>query len=384
MASCLKFDVIIIGSSPIGMLEAVYWAATNKKVAIIEKGQLGGSWKCVPALGFPILEVGPHVFFGPRLGYKILKKLNLTCKKRAIWNFDIHNKKLYKNFYNFRMFFYERLNGLKKIIPENKRSPKKFFLRKILLNAIKQKISYLDEGCNALLLAIRKLKDWEKVEVIFEECQNILFDKNQKLNVLTRKGCFEADNVIITSCCNLDLNNALLTYAYNANDKVFEKQDFGSAQVTLLLKNNLIDLSFTKFQYAAEDTLGTSNFAKKKKFKYIIDLTKCVENVNKINLEKNDSKIISLAVSPEYYKLLSNSPDLNCLIEDLKEFNLISKDAFLIDSHIEINQGKSLTKKGVDAVNQSFHGRITCIESESLISALSDNYKRWASTINFD
>jgi hypothetical protein len=377
------FDIVIIGSSPISMLEAVYWASKKKSVAIIEKNKLGGCWWHTSALGFEKLEVGPHVFFGVKAGYKIVKKLGLVCQKKAIWDFDIHNKRLYKRCYNFQMYFGEALSRLKKKIFRQDLGPKKFYLSKIFINFLKNKVAYLEKGCPELLSAIFQLKKWQDVNVVFAECQNIVFDKDKRLNITTSAGSFICDKVIVTSNCDVDFMETYRTYNNYPGEISFERQKFGSAQVSLLLKNNFTRLSFTKFQYESDDTLGTTNIAKKKKFKYIIDLTDCVEKSNDTNLRCDNLSVVSLAVDPEYYDLLSKEPDMYTLVDDLKQLQLISKESELLQSHNEIVQGNSFTHNGVLEINRLFEGKICCLMSESLIDAFSANSKRWLKILDF-
>lgn len=371
------FDVVVIGSSPISMLEAIYWVSNKKKVAILEKSALGGSWKYISALGFEKLEIGPHVFFGERSGYKILKKLGLAYRRRSIWNFDIHSRHLYKKYYSLQMFYEEMVSRFKKRIFRQKLEIKKFHLLKIFMDYIKNKVAYLERGCPQLLLAIFQLEKWKDVNVVYAECQNIIFDKNKQLNLMTSVGKVSCDQVIITSCCDIDFREAYKTYSNSCEEVSFEMQPFGSVQVSLLLKNNYRNLRFTKFQYESTDILGTSNVVKKKKFKYIINLTDCVEKSNNVNLRCSNLSVISLAVDSEYYNLLSGEPDMSALIKDLKKFRLISRESELLRFHNEVVKGQSFTKQGALEINRLFNGKITCLISESLIQAFSENSKRW-------
>ena len=47
----MKYDIIVIGSGPSGYVAAIRAAQEGKKVAIVEKAELGGvclNWGCIP------------------------------------------------------------------------------------------------------------------------------------------------------------------------------------------------------------------------------------------------------------------------------------------------------------------------------------------------
>ena len=51
MVSSEKFDLVIVGSGPAGYVAAVRAAQLGKKVACVEKNELGGiclNWGCIP------------------------------------------------------------------------------------------------------------------------------------------------------------------------------------------------------------------------------------------------------------------------------------------------------------------------------------------------
>ncbi len=73
-------NITIIGASPVCMLEAIYWANQQKNVTIIDPAGVGGSWKYSKRLGFEKVEIGPHVFYGPKNGYKVLRFLGVKLK----------------------------------------------------------------------------------------------------------------------------------------------------------------------------------------------------------------------------------------------------------------------------------------------------------------
>lgn len=64
----VDFDVIVVGTSPIALLEALYRYYTGNRVLILEKAPVcGGSWKSVTACGIPYADLGCHQLGGDPL-----------------------------------------------------------------------------------------------------------------------------------------------------------------------------------------------------------------------------------------------------------------------------------------------------------------------------
>ena len=77
-----KYDSIIIGSSPVSILEAIYRAEQNDRVLLVEKAPgLGGAWRTEPCFGLRGVEVSPHVMLPNRYAYRIIsEKLGVAMK----------------------------------------------------------------------------------------------------------------------------------------------------------------------------------------------------------------------------------------------------------------------------------------------------------------
>jgi NAD(P)-binding Rossmann-like domain len=57
----VDFDVIVVGSSPIPLLEALYHSHLGKRVAILEASPVcGGAWKSIEICGFYPVDLGCH------------------------------------------------------------------------------------------------------------------------------------------------------------------------------------------------------------------------------------------------------------------------------------------------------------------------------------
>ena len=84
------FDVIIIGSSPILLIEALYLDSTGLKVAIFEKkSRIGGAWYPESLWGINNIETGCHYIDRGKKNYNFLRKfLNIELQpqpRHILW-----------------------------------------------------------------------------------------------------------------------------------------------------------------------------------------------------------------------------------------------------------------------------------------------------------
>jgi hypothetical protein len=57
----VDFDVIVVGTSPFSLFEALYQSHSGKKVLILEEAaECGGAWKSIPVCGVPHADLGCH------------------------------------------------------------------------------------------------------------------------------------------------------------------------------------------------------------------------------------------------------------------------------------------------------------------------------------
>jgi hypothetical protein len=69
------FDVIVIGSSPLLLIEALYLERKGHRVAVVEKrDRLGGAWYTIPLWEFESVEVGCHYIERSRKAYAFLQE----------------------------------------------------------------------------------------------------------------------------------------------------------------------------------------------------------------------------------------------------------------------------------------------------------------------
>jgi len=79
-AFATDFDVIVIGTSPICLLEALYQHHSGNRVLILEGASTcGGAWKSIPVCGVPYAELGCHLI-GKNLDVCHFMETYIGCK----------------------------------------------------------------------------------------------------------------------------------------------------------------------------------------------------------------------------------------------------------------------------------------------------------------
>ena len=68
------WDTIVVGSSPLLLIEAIYLSRTGRKVLVLEEnGRLGGAWGGLDCKEFPYLEIGCHYWDISKRAYGFLR-----------------------------------------------------------------------------------------------------------------------------------------------------------------------------------------------------------------------------------------------------------------------------------------------------------------------
>lgn len=73
----LEYSCVLMGSSPVTMIEALHRRRTHERVLIIEESdRLGGAWGTRSVLGFDGVEIGPHVIYSSSRNRRVYRFLS--------------------------------------------------------------------------------------------------------------------------------------------------------------------------------------------------------------------------------------------------------------------------------------------------------------------
>jgi UDP-galactopyranose mutase len=69
------YPCVVIGSSPICLIEALYQSTLQEKILIVESDDhIGGAWGTINLFNFADVEIGPHIIYG-------------SCDNRSVYRF---------------------------------------------------------------------------------------------------------------------------------------------------------------------------------------------------------------------------------------------------------------------------------------------------------
>ncbi len=69
------YDSVIIGTSPVSILEALYRSEQGEKILLVDQASsIGGAWRTVNCFGLDGVETSPHILLPNRIAYRILRE----------------------------------------------------------------------------------------------------------------------------------------------------------------------------------------------------------------------------------------------------------------------------------------------------------------------
>jgi len=377
--SIREFEVVVVGGSPLMVFEAVRLSQEGKKVAIIDrKTSLGGAWYIADLDDFEKVEMGCHYIERSKVAYDFFEGLIGEP-------LEIMNPRPYFHWWVFRLdrasTFAYRLYRVKKILLERDyreffeafiRVMSRFFSRKLkALNL--QRVSnpndvnlgdpfgpthatrpfkslaksdrklpyrYPREGCKQIVEALERICSENNVEVIFDtSLLAVDCESNDPVNCLTTKGILQCDELILSSCSQLN--------ALNIDGDDYSISSFNGTQCSVVLhvKGEIVR-PFTYFEIVGHDC-----FAR-------------VSNVgiySKSFLDQSNASehLIAVQVSTAFWENHKDSLlRAEKVLENLISLGTVSKDAVLCGEWSETFENFVLSESEIEKVVSSSNSKI--------------------------
>src|ERR1700679_357215 len=174
LQSCLfaaevDFDVAIVGTSPIAMLEAIYHMRCNERVLILEEDErCGGAWKSIDVCGVAHADLGCHMIGS-----------------------DQKLKKFFEEYFGCKFLCLEHVNN--EAIGEHARCSKGF---------------YFSGGCHELISRLKEVIDsCEHALLIHQKLDSIYVDPSGHVELSLGGRCFTTAKLIITTASHFHVQN---------------------------------------------------------------------------------------------------------------------------------------------------------------------------------
>lgn len=357
-----SYDIIVVGSSPIMLIEAYFLSKIGNSILIIEKNKRpGGSWQTFSYKEFSNqLEVGCHVWYRDNKCLELLNNVfNLDIKAQKFQP-KVYWKGFYFPYYLINFFVLTELifsiNSWQKL-----RSFKSIFICFVQDLFSKEKFQYPLSGSHGFVQNILEKIKQEGVEIIFNKeiikidipNKNIILSDESKINyknqvVMSIKSQI---NSIVDSNLNIHYYDFKISSVYN------------------------FYLIINKIENHTISYVGVWND----------DVIYRVSDVsyNDVKLVKANNRILCVQVLESFYYSKCENKEL-IIIDKLIKMKIIK-------SHNEVNfyfwkkfdfnnQSNDLTKK----MNDQFSPQLRYLNSHNLIKSFSENYLRWQNNLKND
>jgi len=349
-----KYDVALIGTSPVFMLEALYQSKSGKSVLMIDNSsEIGGAWKSLNLFGISNIENAVHYLLEDKKCAQFLEnKLHLSLRRtkgkvRIIQFFGIILKLKYDSI----------LSRLLGIFFQNNTFPEKLLLIKSSLK--KKRSLYLKKGSHDLVSRLAKLIKKNNINVLLKNEINLI-DLSKKSIILlrTKNNIITVDNLFISN------GSFLPTIKFKNNTLNVENKYKPRPAMHILLYDTKITHKECIFE---NDTL----------IKYVHDIT----HYSDLKDKKRYGKRVLVFALKTHIKYSDKLPQE--LIKKLIKVGILSTKAKIIDKKWHDIVLPPLEDSTLEMIYDKSNGRIKNLKTDTLSSALGFNSSRWSEKIDF-
>jgi NAD(P)-binding Rossmann-like domain len=352
-----EFDVIIIGSSPLSLLEAALLKRSGKSVCVIDRNdRLGGAWLTEDALTLQGIETTPHLFVPEQSAYKALDELldgqfqelpqqpHLLVSRTSF----PFKKSLIPMSQQIRvalaMFFAEHIDSKKKRLHRRVIRGVKFLYRQIYYNK-------LLVNCGQAKYPRFGLSKWfERIAVIFEREQITLKLQKRVMSIETHaKKCrvaIEGGTSLVAGRVILSRHSDLKFFVNGVGLDLIEPKRRYSNHLTFVVKNSRP----MPFIHAIGNT----------KLMLFNDITDTAEQMN---LSFPDCRLITMRTNA------TDEPieiDHESSFQELKRLGLLSAEAEMLSHHERQICTSTLSRQSVETIRTQFSGTVDFLLTDDL------------------
>ncbi len=327
-----SFDILIVGTSPVMLLEAYFQSKKGKKVLVIEKeNEIGGAWKVVKKFEYE-MDNGPHLLYTLNKDTsRLIKFLEQTVgiKFQAFKPQPKAEKSFFFNTPELNYSHYAQLTSPVDFI--------KFFIKLFLYS-----FSFL------------RYKIFRKSGIVYkypiENCKGMLasFDKEIKkkesdiiTNATLEKVFVEKEKIIATiNSKNLEVKEIYLSSRTNIKEIYFYSKEH-----KFNLKEQTLSQIFIRVEDKSSKNFSYFKFLTHKHFYIAADISSTT-----IPSIKENQKIIAIACN----KNVSNPDSIpnEFVLDELIKFNLLDKKAKILERETDHYRTAQFEKEDVEQINK--------------------------------
>lgn len=358
-----EWDTIIVGSSPLLLIEAIYLSRTGRKVLVLEeKNELGGAWGHLDTGEFPYLDIGCHYFDISKRGYKFLRAgigLNLVPFQpqpqfayRSL-RFPYDYRQIIRVMRNIKAAFKNRslttfLSDLAQ--DENYRLRIYPFTKTFL---------FPQGGSRELITRLVALAQESNVTVLQPmHVQTIRFDlKQRRVNVIAGGESFAGREVVAGSQVRI-----------------------GDALHATINPEGVLRCIFTHVNLVFRDRSSSSfSYVRFLRHPAVIRMTDITDHLRHWNADKNDQRVICIGIRDSFDKSADDAEKVKQLVDLLKKYRFIDPSATCEKSYWSRYPVEFLSDDLQKRLQREFSPMIRLLATTNFSVGVLSNLTRWES-----
>ena len=359
------YDYVIIGSSIIAILEAVYLDREGKSVLIIdESDKIGGAWKCLDLFNLHNVENAVHYLLNDKEGIKFMKS-NLK------WNI-VKSKNKYRVF-KLPLVGYIKLQYdgtlsriLDKLINKTilaKKENKLFNIKKFILDSFERdhyQSFYIENGSPEILKKTELLLKNSSIKIAFNTVieKVVIDEKNNSVM------CDLGNNRVTTEKIVFTHGSKINRLEYSKGRYEINKNVHPRPALHLLINDNS--------NYDFKQCI----FVKDSHIKYIHDITEYTDESEQ--LKAANKKLFVLALQ---HDIKEDKTQYNAIFSKMIKSKIIGDKSILISSHWSDIYLPELYDEDLYNLKETFKKNIEILRTENFSRGIGYYSQRWSKNI---
>ena len=345
-----SYDIVVVGSSPLMLIEAYFLAKQGQNILIVEKNKnIGGSWQTFSYKNLSNqLEIGCHVWYRDRRCFKFLNDIFDLDIKPQNFQPKVYRNGVYLPYYFIN--FFVLLNSILFISSIKKLRQFKSTLICFLQDLFNfQKFQYPISGSYGFLQKILLKIQKEQVDIIFNK-EILKIDIPKKYILLSDEVKLGFKKQIVLSVKSQIKTIVDSKMAYN-----FDHEISRVCNLYIILKNKN-DQKISYVGVWGDDVIYR-----------VSDIT-----YNDIKLAQTNQRLLCVQVLEDHYKSKEK-----IIIDKLIKMKIIDSldnvKTYFWKKHYFNNSSNDLTMN----LNNKFSPYLRYLSSHNLIKSFNENYYRW-------
>jgi hypothetical protein len=370
----LVYDVVVLGSSPVCLIEAIHRARGGDTVVVLDRATaVGGAWRTVETFGIQDVEISTHIMRPFRRGYRYIESTlqipMLVMRPQPFWVLDkfglLPRRTKYAHTWN--IVFYRTIaklftrEGIKQII----RNPKTNLLGPIATGFIwiwrhlrigAPLVKYPIGGAPSFIRKLHGLASQAGVEIHTGTAVRSLF-----VDVVGRRVVLNTDSGAIVAAHLYMTPQAHIEQIESTNKQLLlSPQKADSTHLHMIIND------------PAERSFSFARFQSCSIYFMVSDISDYAKDFYQAH---PGCKLIAAWCRDGF----TGSRDaIDRALESLKEHGLVGPGARIIDYRASTYASKTLTAEECRSIKDMFGDFIEVLETDNLTLNISDYFERWS------